>query len=141
MSNTAGTPSQASLLREEKTKVPQQMWGCPWDRDGFPLAAGFLPRLWGCAKGGTARPSTTQGGRLGLHVAAGSVSPPACPSARKRCVEGKTSDFPQMQSCWRPALPEAFLVEQEVCVGDRRHAGTQLGQDGHLLPNSLWDMP
>lgn len=56
--------------------MPQHMWGCAWERDGFPLAAGFLLQSWGCAEGGTAGPSTSQAGRLGhpqLHSAVGSV--------------------------------------------------------------------
>lgn len=45
--DTAGTVSQALIpwQGKKKKKVPQHMWGCPWERDGFPLAADFLLQL------------------------------------------------------------------------------------------------
>lgn len=66
MSNASGTPSQVTVLWEERNKVPQHMWGCPWERDGFPLAADFLLQLQGCAKGGnTCGPARLRTGALG----------------------------------------------------------------------------
>ncbi|KQL60560.1 hypothetical protein AAES_05828 [Amazona aestiva] len=56
-------------------------------------------------------------------------------AAWKKCIESKPTDFPKIQSCWHHALLEALLVGQETCMGDRRHAGSKLGQEGDdLLP-------
>lgn len=125
-------------------KKPQHLWGTVLGKVmDFLLLQTSCCRLppAGYAKGGTTQPSTRQLSKKAIclgHIAIGSFSLLACPSARLRCVESKTTDFLQMRSCWHCVLLEALLVGQEAFMGDRRCMHTHPGQERHPLLSSLW---